>query len=108
MKKLILVGMVVPLALTPAFVLAQTTGGGTSGSGITGGGITGGSTTGGGATGSDIRKPNTPSGTPGSAPSGGVGTSTPSVSDKPITQADCQRLGGTWIEGQTKCIVMFR
>jgi hypothetical protein len=103
MKKLVLVGVVMALALSPALVLAQTTGGGS-----TGGGTTGGGTTGGGTTSSDGRSTNTPSGSSDSAPSGGVGTSTPSMSDKPITKADCQRLGGTWIEGQMKCVIIFR
>jgi hypothetical protein len=103
MKKQAIVGVVVALALSPALVLAQTTGGGT-----TGGDTTSGGTTGGGTTSSDVRSTDTPSGSSGSAPSGGVGTSTPSMSDKPITKADCQRLGGTWIEGQMKCVVIFR
>jgi hypothetical protein len=103
MKKLVLGGVVMALALSPALVLAQTTGGGS-----TGGGTTGGGTTGGGTTSSDGRSTNTPSGSSDSAPSGGVGTSTPSMSDKPITKADCQRLGGTWIEGQMKCVIIFR
>ena len=103
MKKLVLVGVVTALALSPALVLAQPTGGGS-----TGGGTTGGGTTGGGTTSSDGRSTNTPSGSSDSAPSGGVGTSTPSMSDKPITKADCQRLGGTWIEGQMKCLIIFR
>jgi hypothetical protein len=103
MKKLVLVGVVMALALSPVLVLAQPTGGGS-----TGGGTTGGGTTGGGTTSSDGRSTNTPSGSSGSAPSGGVGTSTPSMSDKPITKADCQRLGGTWIEGQMKCLIIFR
>jgi len=30
------------------------------------------------------------------------------MSDKPITKADCQCLGGTWVEGQMKCIIIFR
>jgi hypothetical protein len=89
---------IVVLGLAMAFVLAQTISGNTSRSGATGSGTTG----------SDVKSSNTPNGSAGSVPSGSFGTSTPSMSGKPMTKAACQRLGGTWIEGETKCAIKLR
>lgn len=103
MKRLVLVGVILAFCWAPPFLLAQTTGGGATGSKATGGG-----TKGGGPNGSDVKGTEAQPPSPGSVPYGQSGPPTPSMSDKPITKADCQRLGGTWSEARMSCTLIFR